>query len=231
MRTACSGILIGFLFAHAGFAQTLIVNDNITLARDPGFADVPGPDIYTAVVIQGSNGDFTNALFGFDGNELTLQGVTLDEGSDWYAVSPGDVFGFETLEARRFRSGSVGTDGFYLGVATSSNFDVFPVRDVFGWAHLVSEGGQLVMLENAVAYDSEGIVVGTTQLVPEPSGLVQASLAIATISMLRRRRGRCAGWFSRHQLTSTAERNCLHSIGLASSAISPPISSRGLLTI
>ena len=47
----------------------------------------------------------------------------------------------------------------------------WPPRNVFGWVELNNLNNNLTMITNAVSYDS-GIIVGTTQPVPEPNTVV-----------------------------------------------------------
>jgi MYXO-CTERM domain-containing protein len=60
-------------------------------------------------------------------------------------------------------------------------------RDAFGWVHLRQVDGKYQMVGNAMAYESRGIIVGTTQVVPEPAALwLVAVAALATIRKPRR---------------------------------------------
>lgn len=143
---------------------------------------------HIATILQWRTDDPTAIFFDYDGTGITLRQSNLDEGSAWFAVDAGDVIGFETLRERRLSEIGydaptyVGADDFYLGVATTGQgyrsepcrtgvhyLESLECRNVFGWLHVKNENGLLVVLDNAVAYDSFGIVVGTTRTVPEPS--------------------------------------------------------------
>ena len=53
--------------------------------------------------------------------------------------------------------------------------------------HLRNQLGQLMMVDNAVAYNSEGIIVGTTTLIPEPSGIAIEFMGVLAFVLFRRR--------------------------------------------
>jgi hypothetical protein len=121
-----------------------------------------------------------------------------DEGIDLFLVQPNDVFSSLTVQTESIpvihnlvppKSSPpvpVGTTDFYLGVRTGLGFvppftpdHVVPNRDVYGWVHLRPLNGVLTMVENVVSYNSRGIVVGATTVVPEPT-----SSALVAIAML-----------------------------------------------
>jgi hypothetical protein len=138
--------------------------------------------------------------------EVGSPGVRSDRGLS----EKGDAFGFASLERGQFTPiftldnsrgpVFVGDDEFYLGVSTSGEGLSVPcceVRNVFGWVRLKpilifdpSSFGfmlELEMLENAVAYNSLGIIVGTAEVVPEPTTTALALVA-ALYFVVRRRR-------------------------------------------
>ena len=88
---------------------------------------------------------------------------------------------------------AVDTSDFYLGTSTGEGYDPFMGvekgrRTAFGWAHLKPSfpgSTTLVMLGNVMSYDSPGIIVGTTTLVPEPG--VTALFAVGLIGIVVRR--------------------------------------------
>jgi hypothetical protein len=121
----------------------------------------------------------TTAIFGYDGQSI-LQAVvsTLDVGTDYYLVQPGQAFERDSIQAGRFpiifRSlpsppvsnlpMTVGGGDVYIGMALG-----YPNRDSFGWVHLrPDKNGWLTMVGNAIAYHAPGIIVGTATVVPEP---------------------------------------------------------------
>ena len=188
-KCSCTSAAIGFAIvlmgSHAS-AQIVVEDTNLIFTPDTSFGST-----HRGTIIQESMyPDPTSVWFIYDG--LNLTGVTsnLDAGSDWYVASQGDAFGSASIAAGQFppvidccptfHTAVVGTD-FYLGVATTSvsspNYD----RDVFGWVHVVNG----VMVDNAVAYESAGIIVGTSTpiRIPEPSGgcILFGGLAVALI--------------------------------------------------
>lgn len=108
---------------------------------------------------------------------LAISDFMTDEGSDWYLCSYGDILSIDSIESDLFdtilqhepyvsESVHIGIYGdFFLGFTTS---EMGLERDVFGWVHMQNDNGELSMLQNAVVYGSEGIVIGTFQAVPEP---------------------------------------------------------------
>jgi hypothetical protein len=171
--------------------QDVIGNDNLLFGLNAGG--------FGFTVFQDSAAsDFTGVTFGYNGTTVTPGLVNLDEGSDWYVVHPGDVFSSTTIAAGEFQplitfgpTGhppvAVGSGDFYLGVNTGLGFDIPDDRTVFGWVHLRQVLGSLAMVDNVMSYESRGIVVGTSTVVPEPSTtmLLAASLAIAVFSRRR----------------------------------------------
>ena len=178
--TACVVLVINTTLA----GQTVVVNDNIEFVPE----SFVGAN-HRGSIQQVAAGDVTSVWFDYDGNNLTAVTWNIDEESDWYVVDPGDPFGFSTLASGRFTPiftvdnprppVFVGSNEFYLGVSTTSTNgegitepycspNDFLCRNVFGWVRLRNVFGQLEMVENAVAYGSLGIIVGTTDLVPEP---------------------------------------------------------------
>jgi hypothetical protein len=139
-------------------------------------------------------------FFNVTGSILTFETKNLDEGSDWYLASFEDEFSNGNIQADLFQvfvrattSGfesndvNVGFGSFYLGVNTGKGFDPFPPRNLYGWVQLQNTGGSLTMLGNAMSYQGTGIVIGTTQAIPEPSSLTLLLGGFAT-SFWRRRR-------------------------------------------
>jgi hypothetical protein len=135
----------------------------------------------------------------YSGQSLIVTDLTADEGSDWYLTSAGDVFSAATIDAGLFplltdavarmsatTPVSVGPDDFYLGVRTGFGFTADrPNRTAYGWVHLRSVNGLLTMVENVMSYDSRGIIVGTTTVVPEPALSVLA-IALALFPSISR---------------------------------------------
>jgi hypothetical protein len=190
--------IVYFAFASALHAQTIVVNDNITAVPRPegiffriskGLNDALGIDC-------GPAGCFTSIVLQYDAGTLRSGVITLDEQSDWFHVRPGDVFSAATITAGQFptilnrdplQNGEVevGPGEFYLGVRTGLGYSYFdngnygpPNRNAYGWVRLRPDNGVLTMVENVMSYNSRGIVVGTTTVVPEPASLATMGVGL-----------------------------------------------------
>lgn len=207
--------IVYFAFATGLHAQTVYVNSHIIaghtgpphgsqriffdLSKDgtpPPFHTIP-----TACVDCNTGIDFE-----YDGATIKVGSVTLDEGSDWFLVQPGDRFSRATINAGQFPTiinylppppqlgeVTVGSGEFYLGVSTGRGWvpaPPNPSRTAFGWVHLRPVDGVLTMVSNVMSYHSPGIIVGTTTLVPEPATCVLVAAAGFVCLCRRRNPGR-----------------------------------------
>jgi hypothetical protein len=175
----------------------VVSNTNITLSN----IDFPGANYALTVFQDEGRNDPTSILINASGSILTFVTTNLDEASDWYLVSFEDAFSKANIQSNLFpvfvRTSSgfesnvldVGFGSFYLGVNTGNidgGYDPFPPRNLYGWVHLQNTGGSLTMLGNAMSYSGSGIVVGTTQAIPEPSSLTLLLGFFATTLWRRR---------------------------------------------
>lgn len=177
----------------------VIGNTNIVLSDSVW----TGADYALTVYQDHAGTDPTTILFKLSESVLTFVNTNIDEGSDWYFASFGNEFSDVNIQANLFQvfvrgtnSGfetneiDVGYGSFYLGVNTGkmiSGNDPFPPRNLYGWVHLQNSDGNLTMLGNAMSYQGPGIIVGTTQAIPEPSSLTLLLGLAATITCRRRR--------------------------------------------
>ncbi len=204
--------IVYFALATGAHAQTVYVNSRIKAfptgpPRGPrGIAfflsnDGLYPPTFPAVNPCPSVDCETSAAFEYDGTKIKVDTLTADGGSDWFLVQPGDVFSRSTIDAGEFPTiinlvprpivmgeVTVGSDEFYLGVSTGkgTNAQHIPYRTAYGWVHLRPVDGVLTMVENVMSYNSRGIIVGTTTVVPEPAAW--ALVSIAGLGCLFRRR-------------------------------------------
>jgi hypothetical protein len=198
-------LLMAVLSHSVAVGATVVPNANITLA---GVLQFP-PAIFTATVAQDMTNfvHFTTTTFELrridsQDNQFAIRvsNWAIDEEADWYLVKPGDAFSKAGIAAKKFTplftsdnpypALTVGRD-FFLGVNTGISLPDY--RESFGWVHFrigVHIGGEwlsLNMIENAMSYDSPGIIVGTHTVVPEPAALAMVSVALLGLAARRRR--------------------------------------------
>jgi hypothetical protein len=185
-------------------AQTVIQNSNLHLGPPGPGNDFDGANYGLTVYKDAAATDSTSVFGIYNQPRIQVVNFELDQGSDWYVVHPGDTFDTPHIEAGAFTplievphtpgatllypTADVGQSDFWLGVTTG--YALFGPRTVFGWVRLRPlSNSQLMMVENAVSYNSRGIVVGTTNLVPEPTVmvLIAFSFCAAPLGRLRRK--------------------------------------------
>ncbi len=135
--------------------------------------------------------DFFFHTLGFqpDGTVWRPTLLSLSRQAEWYLAEEDTVFSDETIAAGAFQpfDGNLDLGSFgehYLAVRwPSSGARDDTVLDLFGWAKVRFDSEGIEMLENAVAIGYEGIVVGTTQTVPEPATWIPCSLAALAFIM------------------------------------------------
>jgi hypothetical protein len=177
-------------------AATVIVNDNLKFGHNQTVSLLWQVSVAKCIDC-GTTQPF--ALFGynFDGHmRIEGRGITLDEGVDLYLANPGQVFSRKTIFDDKAFTQLVGRgptggifnpqeyfvgDDFYLAANTGVGFNFPEDRNVYGWVHLKVINGALSMLENAVAYRSDGNIIGTTRVVPEPA---TAALVLPLVAIL-----------------------------------------------
>lgn len=135
--------------------------------------------------------DFTAMSFDHEGESWVYQGVTLDEGSEWYFASFGDAFFADPIALNQFDpfngTHNVGYGDFYMAFNTGLGIDEGnPDRGIYGWALFRNSESGVEMLDNAVAYEEQGIVVGTLTAIPEPAVLTMLLAGFAGL-LLRRK--------------------------------------------
>jgi len=174
-------------------AAVVVVNDNIGFSGPYGGSTPVNTDEYGIGIAQDavdSTGTGANFFFNYVDYTIRPSLFLADEGVDLYLVQEGDVFSSHAITSGQIPIVGQSTDPgisntlfvgqnnyFYLGLATElSDGPYLPeTRDVFGWAKITLAPGSdrfLIMESNAVAYNERGIIVGTAQVVPEPSTLL-----------------------------------------------------------
>jgi hypothetical protein len=190
-------LLLGLCFASTAPAAVVFLDSKVEFEPGPP-GPIPGspPVDYGLLVDQDVFGDYTGTWFELGSLQadysLVVKTFHLDDGADWYSVEAGDVFTAATIDASKFTTllkwgqksppVAVGED-FYLGVNTGNT--VPDLRNAFGWIHFKVVDDVLTMVGNAMSYESPGIVVGSTTLVPEPNVIGMAVAAVILLVRLR----------------------------------------------
>lgn len=194
--------LLTLAFAACGSAAMAQLVPS-AIVSDAGTSPAVG-DFYLMFYQDAAQTDNTDAIFNYDPSEARLRfvNVSLDEGSDWYLVSEGQIFGWSGISkgdyTRLDYGDSVELSGMeiYLAATTGQgpyNFsepDWVPNRSVLGWVKFSVEetatGHGLRLVSSAAAYGADGIVVGAP--VPEPaSAAVFLGLGAVLLAATRRR--------------------------------------------
>jgi hypothetical protein len=170
------------------YAQIIVVDDNVLFTHSI-FND--------SIIVQQDAGGTDSTGFGIRYDSATISPASgqLDEGVDVYLVRPGELFNAANIQSGQFEPlisfraqihppVVIGSGDIYLGLNTGLGFQFtgigsehFPNRNAFGWMHLRPVNGALTMVQNVMSYDSRGIIVGTTMLVPEPATIAIAGYA------------------------------------------------------
>lgn len=180
-------------FASSVQAQTVVVNDNLHL-----FGPIYSDDTYEFGIYVEQNAaksTYTAVYLDYTGTKVSFNNTLLDESMDVYLVKPGDVFSPTNIQAGSFpkvfvvyppaaATVTVGAGDFYFGISTGvgtiPNPQYYvPNRTAFGWVHIHPiSGNSVAMVDNVMSYNSPGIIVGTTTLVPEPATISTTTCAL-----------------------------------------------------
>jgi hypothetical protein len=122
-----------------------------------------------------------SARFSYSGESIKLTDQSAGIHKEFYVAHFGDLLSEYTLLAGGLgepllfdKSVNVGSGEFFLGVWVRG----YPAGE-YGWVHLRLTNGVVTMVENVMAYNVPGIIVGTTTVVPEPAALPIALAALA----------------------------------------------------
>ncbi|MEM8783314.1 MAG: hypothetical protein AAGE65_10735 [Planctomycetota bacterium] len=176
--------------ASAGAA--IVVEDTNIQLIDAGVVTLDDGGVFPryelSIALDVAGTQVATAFFASIYGQMVLDEGTLDDVPLWYLWFEGQEISFSILQAvdlaSVFELALSPASPFYISVKTSDESRP-ESRSVFGWARLARDGDQLILEDNAVAYGAAGIIVGTSNLVPEP-----AAAAMAGFGLLGRRR-RC----------------------------------------
>lgn len=176
---------------------SVVVNTNVHLNEVDDTENILSWDysLFVDYDLGGSNG--TIVYFNLDGSQLSVESYLLDGGAELYLTEELDHFTRQTIDRNDFavllehepilqmNTIDIGTGDFYLGINAGTDYisESFN-RSLFGWVKLRNAGGQLTLVESAMAYEGDGIVIGTTQCIPEPATYALLLGALALLAPL-----------------------------------------------
>lgn len=192
-----SAVLLAVYFLPTACQAEVIEATNVLAESGPGYIGLQaayGIEHGESAPCHQSTGCYAYALFAYDGHSIVYADSTpdLSDHGDWYVVDRGDTFSESTADTFPAvyvnYSGmspvpvEVGLEDFYLGIRTSGDR-----RTAYGWVHLRPSNGVLSMVQNVMSYNSRGIIVGTTTVVPEPPSIAAVfGAAFLTLVSCRR---------------------------------------------
>jgi len=134
--------------------------------------------------------DYTGMFFDYDSNNSTIafENMTVDEGSEWFFVSNGDVISKDLLDSGAYVPFNqrnipvVVPNHFYL--AGKTYMYEHPDADVYGWIEFLQTPTGLEMRDNAAAYGAASLATGSFDFVPvpEPSTWLLLLLGATTLT-------------------------------------------------
>ena len=142
---------------------------SINIMNNDGYAQVnfylawdTSSDIFVITTIAGHS-DARIFSFQIDqiGDPFTLQGIQSDAYTELTLGPPWSGFSMTCEEGAPFYL------GFYTG--TQDGYDKIFTDPVLGWGLFENVGGIIKMLDSGLESGGDGIIVGTLELVPEPT--------------------------------------------------------------
>ncbi len=207
---SCEWIFV-FAVAYASMITNLLGQGSVVFSGrlSLGTNGFPfGGDYQLTVVNTPDGSGYTTIFLNRQGSQISFETTFVDEVSSWYFADFNDAFTTASIKASDFvffgghpdlQPGPYFDVGyfrpFYLAVASGRiiwnppSGESYWIDPVFGWGLFNNTPTGLVLLDSAVAYGSEGIVVGTITTVPEPAAIgifLAGGLALLLASRLRR---------------------------------------------
>lgn len=168
-------------------AATIVLNHDMQLINNPPVPPGTPPANYRL----DTPGD--SIWLHYDGNSLQAVMETVGYGVSLHLVHAGAAYSRQTIANDLYQPLATSGPSLYPAVTIDPSHDIYlgvsygpPNYGVFGWVRLKQSGGALEMVENVIAYRAEGIVVGTTLFVPEPTTALTFVAVIAVFSARQR---------------------------------------------
>lgn len=201
MKTNIFALCASAIVMVSGTAHAYVTPDVVTLDavtdQDPA---IPGYQLHF-----GSRP--ASIYVNFEGGTMNYVTQTLDVVNDFKLAQLGDEITAQTFAHgvsaadNPYGNPLAGSDFYLAGMVQTGFLDPgetfttvdavndFPHATRFGWAHIVIQGnGVATVTDSAIAYSEQGIIVGTTLAVPEPSSLALSVLGLIGLATMRKTR-------------------------------------------
>ena len=189
MKIRFLSVFLFFCFATGAYGA-IIESDYVSMVMSPHDAR------YSLEVIQNPiTKDYTGIVFEYSTGVLLNPLVTVDEGSDWYLVSSGDLFNPASIAAGQFpvlmntttpgfNTITPSSANFFLAFNTGVSFADQEYRNIFGWVYLSDLNGVLTLKNSAITFDEGGILVGSP--IPLPTSAIFLATSLLALGYLAR---------------------------------------------
>jgi hypothetical protein len=184
-------------------APIVVENTNVRLLPDTSF---PPANYVFRIGTPPFGDDGTSIWVQYDSDTIRIATALTDEQAEFFIVQPGDRLTRQAVLTNQFPHLSIGPppappggglafyehngNDFHLGISAPVRYleqPGFPIQE-FGWMHLQPDGNELKMLANVMSYNSPGIVIGTTTLVPESATWLLAAVGMSSAAIRARRK-------------------------------------------
>lgn len=160
---------VGVTHIHGGGTE-FTIDQELVAPSGQGFRD------YTGITFSHVSTGFLDSIFRYDGSFL-------DEGASVFLVMPNDHFSEANIQNGNFTELIVGNEysfpggdffesRFFLGIRTPAlGVDSEWFEPAYGWAEIQNFDGVFSLLDHAMAYSSNGIIVNTVDTIMSPPTL------------------------------------------------------------